>query len=107
MLSESVEGILLRGVTEEQLGNIAGKSLLSVWKQIERVEVEMREEGFLLHENVWEDRTWWRYYGYYQMPGPDPEDELGLGWYGPSSSEKGALFARRNIVKRKRQKKLR
>jgi hypothetical protein len=32
--------------------------------------------------SVWEGRQWWRYAGYYQMPDPDPEDKLGLDWYG-------------------------
>ncbi|KAH9904853.1 hypothetical protein F4778DRAFT_780026 [Xylariomycetidae sp. FL2044] len=40
-------------------------------------------------EDVWEDRTWWRYDGYYQMPDPDPEDKLGLDWYGVRQPEEG------------------
>lgn len=73
--------ILDRGATEEQLAKVAGENILRVWRGVERVRDEMREEGVLPVEDVWEDRTWWRYDGYYQMPDPDPEDELGLDWY--------------------------
>jgi membrane dipeptidase len=49
----------------------------------------MKIEGVLPVEDVWEDRTWWRYDGYYQMPDPDPEDKMGLDWYGVPPPEKG------------------
>jgi membrane dipeptidase len=42
----------------------------------------MAAEGVLPVGDVWEGRQWWRYDGYYQMPDPDPEDKLGLDWYG-------------------------
>jgi membrane dipeptidase len=65
----------------------------------------MKAEGVLPVEDVWHGRTWWRYDGvsppnhtygarltlvqYYQMPDPDPEDKLGLDWYGVAPPEEG------------------
>lgn len=49
----------------------------------------MGEEGILPAEDVWEGRKWWRYDGYYQMPDPNPEDKLGLDWYGVVPPEEG------------------
>ncbi|KAL4782175.1 membrane dipeptidase-domain-containing protein [Aspergillus varians] len=84
-----LQGILDRGATEEQLGKVAGENILRVWGEVERVRDLMKGEGVLPVEDVWEDRTWWRYDGYYQMPDPDPEDKLGLDWYGVPPLEEG------------------
>ncbi|PLB52088.1 membrane dipeptidase [Aspergillus steynii IBT 23096] len=84
-----LERILDRGATEEQLGKVVGENLLRVWRGVERVRDRMKQEGVLPVEDVWDDRTWWRYDGYYQMPDPDPEDKLGLDWYGVPPPEEG------------------
>lgn len=77
-----LEAILDRGATEEQLAKLAGQNMLRVWKGVVAVRDQMKQEGVLPVEDVWEGRQWWRYDGYYQMPDPDPEDKLGLDWYG-------------------------
>lgn len=83
-----LKAILDRGATEEQLAKVMGQNLLRVWRGVESIRDRMKEEGVQPVEDVWEDRTWWRYDGYYQMPDPDPEDKLGLDWYGaPPPSE--------------------
>ncbi|KAL4946054.1 hypothetical protein BDV06DRAFT_235605 [Aspergillus oleicola] len=84
-----LKAILDRGATEEQLAKVAGENVLRVWGDVERVRDQMKDEGVLPVEDVWEDRTWWRYDGYYQMPDPDPEDKLGLDWYGVPPPEEG------------------
>ncbi|KAL4865297.1 hypothetical protein BDV12DRAFT_188257 [Aspergillus spectabilis] len=84
-----LKAILDRGATEEQLAKVAGENILRVWRAVEAVRDQMKEEGVLPVEDVWEDRTWWRYDGYYQMTDPDPEDKLGLGWYGVPPPEEG------------------
>jgi membrane dipeptidase len=84
-----LKAILDRGATEEQLAKVAGQNILRVWAGVSRVRDEMRVAGVLPVEDVWEDRTWWRYDGYYQMPDPDPEDKLGLDWYGVPPPEEG------------------
>jgi len=77
-----LQAILDRGATEEQLAKVAGENALRLWRGVEKVRDEMEEEKVLPVEDVWEGRQWWRYDGYYQMPDPDPEDKLGLDWYG-------------------------
>ncbi|KAL4734163.1 membrane dipeptidase-domain-containing protein [Aspergillus similis] len=84
-----LKAILDRGATEEQLALVAGENVLRVWGEVEKVRDEMKHEGVLPVEDVWEDRIWWRYDGYYQMLDPDPEDKLGLGWYGVRPPEEG------------------
>lgn len=84
-----LQRILDRGATEEQLALVVGKNLMRVWKGVELIRDQMKAEGVLPVEDVWDDRTWWRYDGYYQMPDPDPEDELGLDWYGKPPPEEG------------------
>ncbi|TDZ53065.1 putative dipeptidase [Colletotrichum trifolii] len=84
-----LEAILDRGATEEQLAKVAGENILRVWRGVERVRDEMRAEGVLPVEDVWEGREWWRYDGYYQMPDPDPEDKMGLDWYGVPPPDEG------------------
>ncbi|KAL2788556.1 renal dipeptidase family [Aspergillus keveii] len=81
--------ILDRGASEEQLELVAGRNILRVWSDVEKVRDQMRVEGVLPVEDVWEDRKWWRYDGYYQMEDPDPEDKRGLGWYGVPPPEEG------------------
>ncbi|MAD87728.1 MAG: hypothetical protein CL912_32610 [Deltaproteobacteria bacterium] len=71
-----------RGATEEQLAKVAGENMIRVWTDVARIRDVMKAEGVLPVEDVWEGRQWWRYDGYYQMPDPDPEDKLGLDWYG-------------------------
>ncbi|CAO2654933.1 Nn.00g116660.m01.CDS01 [Neocucurbitaria sp. VM-36] len=77
-----MQAILDRGATEEQLAKVASENILRVWRGVEKVRDDMKAEGVLPVENVWEGRQWWRYDGYYQMPDPDPDDKLGLDWYG-------------------------
>ncbi|KAF4121211.1 Membrane dipeptidase (Peptidase family M19) [Geosmithia morbida] len=78
-----LQAILDRGATEDQLAMVAGGNLLRVWRGVEMTRDLARVEAVLPVEDVWEDWTWWRYDGYYQMPDPDPEDRrLGLDWYG-------------------------
>ncbi|KAL4806230.1 membrane dipeptidase-domain-containing protein [Aspergillus unguis] len=84
-----LQAILDRGTSEEDLAKVAGENVLRVWSAVEKVRDQMKDEGILPVEDVWEDRTWWRYDGYYQMPDPDPEDKLGLGWYGVPPPEEG------------------
>lgn len=84
-----LRSILDRGATEEQLAMVAGENVLRVWRGVEKTRDEMKKEGVLPVEDVWEDRTWWRYDGYYQMPDPDPNDELGLDWYGVRPPDEG------------------
>lgn len=84
-----LKAILDRGATEEQLAKVAGENMLRVWTLVAKVRDEMKAEGVLPVEDVWEGRQWWRYDGYYQMPDPDPEDKLGLDWYGVPPPEEG------------------
>ena len=84
-----LKAILDRGATEEQLAKVAGENILRVWKGVSNMRDQMKAEGVLPVEDVWEDRTWWRFDGYYQMPDPDPEDKLGLDWYGVQPPEEG------------------
>jgi len=77
-----MQAILNRGATEEQPSKVIGENVLRVWKGVEVVRDQLAVKGMLPVEDVWEGRKWWRYDGYYQMPDPDPEDELGLDWYG-------------------------
>lgn len=77
-----LRAILDRGATEEQLAKVAGENMIRVWEGVVKVRDQMATEGVLPVEDVWEGRKWWRYDGYYQMPDPDPEDKLGLDWYG-------------------------
>lgn len=81
--------ILDRGATEEQLAKVAGENILRVWRGVEKVRDEMKAEGVLPIEDVFKDRTWWRWDGFYQIPDPDPEDKLGLGWFGVPPPEEG------------------
>lgn len=84
-----LKAIMDRGATEEQLAKVAGQNMLRVWKGVVKVRDEMAKEGILPAEDTWEGRKWWRYDGYYQMPDPDPEDKLGLDWYGVPPPEEG------------------
>lgn len=84
-----LQAILDRGATEEQLAMVAGENMLRVWQGVVKVREEMAAEGVMPVEDVWEDRKWWRYDGYYQMEDPDPEDKLGLDWYGVKPPEEG------------------
>lgn len=84
-----LKAILDRGATEEQLAKVAGQNILRVWKGVAATRDQMKMEKVLPVEDVWEDRTWWRYDGYYQMPDPDPEDKLGLDWYGVPPPDEG------------------
>ena len=84
-----LKSILNRGATEEQLARLAGKNILRVWRGVTKTRDQMKVEGVLPVEDVWEERTWWRYDGYYQMPDPDPEDKLGLDWYGVPPPKEG------------------
>lgn len=102
-----LQAILDRGATEEQLAKVSGQNMIRVWKGAVQVRDRMKEEGVLPVEDVWEGRTWWRYDGYCrfaccslhipttdsarldQMPDPDPEDKLGLDWYGVPPPETG------------------
>ncbi|KAG9204927.1 hypothetical protein G6514_009383 [Epicoccum nigrum] len=77
-----MQAILDRGATEEQLSKVIGENVLRAWKGVEEIRDHMAAEGVFPVEDVWEGRQWWRYDGYYQMPDPDPEDKLGLDWYG-------------------------
>jgi membrane dipeptidase len=77
-----MQAILDRGATEEQLSKVIGENILRAWKGVEEIGDHMAAEGVLPVGDVWEGRQWWRYDGYYQMPDPDPEDKLGLDWYG-------------------------
>ncbi|KAF5541102.1 membrane dipeptidase [Fusarium mexicanum] len=81
--------ILDRGATEEQLSKVIGENILRVWAGVEEVRDEMKIEGVLPVEDVFKDRKWWRYDGYYQMEDPDPEDKLGLDWYGKPPPDEG------------------
>lgn len=74
---------------QEQQAKVAGLNMLHVWRGVVKVRDEMGEEGILPAEDVWEGRKWWRYDGYYQMPDPNPEDKLGLDWYGVVPPEEG------------------
>lgn len=84
-----LKAILDRGATEEQLQKVTGENILRVWRGVEETRDQMKAEGVLPVEDVWEDRKWWRYDGYYQMPDPDPEDKLGLDWYGKPLPDEG------------------
>ncbi|KAI4597914.1 hypothetical protein KJ359_003721 [Pestalotiopsis sp. 9143b] len=84
-----LKAILDRGATEEQLAKVAGQNILRVWKGVAATRDQMKIEKVTPVEDVWEDRTWWRYDGYYQMPDPDPEDKLGLDWYGVPPPDEG------------------
>jgi membrane dipeptidase len=77
-----LEAILDRGTTEEQVSKLIGENVLRVWRGVAKVRDEMKQAGVLPVEDVWDDRRWWRYDGYYQMEDPDPEDRLGLGFFG-------------------------
>ncbi|KAF4960905.1 hypothetical protein FSARC_10336 [Fusarium sarcochroum] len=84
-----LKAILDRGATEEQLAKVIGENILRVWAGVEKTRDEMKAEGVLPVEDVWEDRKWWRYDGYYQMDDPDPEDKLSLDWYRKPPPEEG------------------
>jgi len=84
-----LKAILDRGATEQQLALVAGENILRVWTEVAQVSQRMQEEGMTPVEDVWEGRKFWRYDGFYQMPDPDPEDKLGLDWYGVKPPEEG------------------
>ncbi|KPA35532.1 membrane dipeptidase [Fusarium langsethiae] len=84
-----LKAILDRGATEEQLAKVVGENILRVWEGVEKVRDEMKKEGVLPVEDVFKDRKWWRYDGFYQMEDPDPEDKLGLDWYGKPPPDEG------------------
>ena len=72
-----LKAILDRGATESQLAKVAGENMLRVWRDVVKVREQMRKEGVLPVEDVWEGRQWWRFDGKYQMADPDPEDKMG------------------------------
>ncbi|KAF4332171.1 membrane dipeptidase [Fusarium beomiforme] len=84
-----LKAILDRGATEEQLAKVVGENILRVWTGVEKTRDEMKADGVLPVEDVFKDRKWWRYDGYYQMEDPDPEDKLGLDWYGKPPPDEG------------------
>jgi membrane dipeptidase len=84
-----LQAILDRGATEEHLALVAGENILRVWTEVAQVAERMQEDEVTPVEDVWEGREFWRYDGYYQMPDPDPEDNLGLDWYGVKPPEEG------------------
>ncbi|OBS26269.1 hypothetical protein FPOA_00209 [Fusarium poae] len=84
-----LKAILDRGATEGQLAKVVGENILRVWEGVEKVRDEMKKEGVLPVEDVFKDRKWWRYDGFYQMEDPDPEDKLGLDWYGVPPPDEG------------------
>ncbi|RBR03139.1 hypothetical protein FVER53590_00235 [Fusarium verticillioides] len=84
-----LKAILDRGASEEQLAKVIGENILRVWASVEKVRDLMKTEGVLPVEDVFKDRRWWRYDGYYQMEDPDPEDKLGLDWYGVPPPDEG------------------
>ena len=77
-----LQAILDRGATEEQLAKLAGENMLRVWQGVVKVRDRMCVEGVLPVEDVWEGRQWWRFDGQFQMPDPDPDDNLGYDWFG-------------------------
>ncbi|KAK5683439.1 hypothetical protein LTS10_004971 [Elasticomyces elasticus] len=84
-----LQAILERGATEEQLAQVAGENILRVWQGVADTANRLQGEGMAPVEDTWEKRKWWRYDGFYQMPDPDPEDRLGLDWYGCKPPEEG------------------
>ncbi|KPM35900.1 hypothetical protein AK830_g10669 [Neonectria ditissima] len=88
-----LKAILDRGATEEQLAKVIGENILRVWNGVAKIRDQMKDEGILPVEDVWKDRKWWRYDGYYQMEDPDPEDKLGLDWYGVPPPEEGLYLS--------------
>jgi membrane dipeptidase len=88
-----LKAILDRGATEEQLAKVVGQNVLRVWEGVVETRETMRREGVLPVEDVWKDRKWWRYDGYYQMEDPDPEDKLGLDWYGVPPPDEGLYLS--------------
>jgi membrane dipeptidase len=84
-----LKAILDRGATEGQLAKVVGENILRVWEGVEKVRDEMKKESVLPVEDVFKDRKWWRYDGFYQMEDPDPEDKLGLDWYGVPPPDEG------------------
>ena len=77
-----LKAILDRGATEEELALVAGENIIRVWQGVADTAARLQGEGMAPVEETWEKRKWWRYDGFYQMPDPDPEDKLGLDWYG-------------------------
>lgn len=84
-----LKAILDRGATEEQLEKVIGANILRVWRGVCAVRDQMSAAKVLPVEDVWEGREWWRFGGFYQMPDPDPEDKLGLDWFGAPPNENG------------------
>jgi membrane dipeptidase len=52
-----LKAILDGGATEEQLAKVAGDNLIRVWEGVAKVRDEMKKEGVLPVEDVWEGRT--------------------------------------------------
>ncbi|KAF7557459.1 hypothetical protein G7Z17_g676 [Cylindrodendrum hubeiense] len=88
-----LQAILDRGATEEQLAKVIGENILRVWGGVVETRDQMKKEGVLPVEDVFKDRKWWRYDGYYQMEDPDPEDKLGLDWYGVPPPDEGLYLS--------------
>lgn len=88
-----LQAILERGATEAQLAQVAGENIIRVWQEIADTASRLQDEGMQPVEETWEKRRWWRYDGFYQMPDPDPEDKLGLDWYGCPPPDKGLYHA--------------
>lgn len=84
-----LKAILDRGATESQLAQVAGENIIRVWQGVAHTAERLQNEGMIPVEDTWEKRRWWRYDGFYQMPDPDPEDKLGLDWYGCKPPEEG------------------
>lgn len=84
-----LKAILDRGATEEQLALCAGENILRVWNGVVQISRDLQGKGTKVVEDTWEERKFWRYDGFYQMPDPDPQDEHELDWYGIKPPEEG------------------
>jgi membrane dipeptidase len=89
-----LKAILDRGATESQLAQVAGENIIRVWQGVASTAERLQAEGMAPVEETWEKRKWWRYDGFYQMPDPDPEDKLGLDWYGCKPPEEGLYHSK-------------
>jgi membrane dipeptidase len=89
-----LKAILDRGATEEELALVAGENIIRVWQGVADTAARLQGEGMAPVEETWEKRKWWRYDGFYQMPDPDPEDKLGLDWYGCKPPEEGLYHSK-------------
>jgi hypothetical protein len=72
---------------ESRLAQTAGENIIRVWQGVVTAE-RSQDEGIVSVEDTWEKRKWSRYDGFYQMFDRDPEDKLGLDWYGCNRQKK-------------------